>query len=403
MAVHHEISVVLSFSDTHKVIWTNPVQKDSSIAVLLDTSASMRGFENEMRMILSAFFCVSDVPRVNFPVPSGGTALVDSVDALLSRRVFEGLGGATNQPQFEKIVVITDGCDTASRGNIIEGVDKDGNFVFGTLPGLGSRRDATVASHFTHIGVEMVVIGIGNQVTDFLRVLDRAKRVRTGHILPGASAAQIIGVMGAVIDSDSSQSQSASMVVSDTVEPAPLDQAASVARDAAHVAFGDSFTVESTRAAIDAAIAAVLATEAKEDEKTCKIVRGLVAHLLWIGASSRQPVPGAIIGGKRSAVFDCASSIKTICNKTLSHLTQKEGLITSMSKASSVYTHTDTDSNSRAHLRTCNFQNASHYTVSQSLSSIVAGEVQKEPWCTPVDAIPVAGGCKRARTGACPL
>ena len=400
-SVRHHVNAVVSFNSQFKILWVNEEHSDDGAVVMLDTSSSMSGNETEMRLALSALFCVSDVPRseVAYPEPCGMTSLVDAVNALMNG-TFEHEGRRVDPPA--KVIVLTDGADTSSQDQIVERV-VDGAKVMRDIPLSAEERNAAVAAHMNHFGVEMMIVGIGNEVKHFLRALQRAPRVRTGLVLSGATAAQIAAtVAGTVRDRDDTLETMESVygtLVSDTVDPASAEEAAQVEEGAAQVLFGDAYTVDSAKAAVDAAIRAAVGDEEAfkdADGDNRKLVRGLVTHVLYVGASTKEPVPGAMVGSKRGAVVYADANVKAACNKTLSAL--KGSLIASMAKSSSEYEHTDADGT-----RKFSYKEASHYTVSPGLSALVAKEMQAKPWCTPLATMKSSpGGKKRPREEAAP-
>jgi len=397
-SVYHHVNAVVSFSHKREILWVNPDQKEGGFVVMLDTSASMAGNETEMRLALSALFCVSDVPRskIAYPEPCGMTSLVDAVNALMNG-TFEHEGRRVDPPA--KIIVVTDGADTSSQDQIIERVEGDDKVMRDIPTNSPAERNEAVATHMGHLGVEMMIIGIGNEVKHFLRALQRAPRVRTGLVLRGATAAQIAATVAGTVTPPEDPEAEGETLVSDAVDPASAEEAACVEEGAAQVVFGDSYTVDSAQDAVDAAIRAAVGDEEAfkdADGDNRKRVRGLVAHVLYVGASTKEPVPGAMVSGKRSAVVDADPNVKTACNKTLSAL--KGSLIASMAKSSSEYEHTDASGT-----RKFSYKDASHYTVSPGLSALVAKEMQAEPWCTPIAAMKSSpGGKKRAREEPAP-
>lgn len=226
--VRVELHSVVGFSDgrqTKKIYEnSNPPTKDGMV-VLIDASGSMRDFQGEMKLCASALKCITSTQgRWNLPEPSGCTALVDAVDAIVAMN----LDGVT------KIVVLTDGEDTSSKvTRLIKAFDVNGTPEFQDMPprphkwqawldsvkkmpynkyyalsdldkaalmqqytdytkASHDRRNEAVALHLSHIGVEIHITGIGKEVKDFVATCAKAgPNIYTAHVEKGASAESI--------------------------------------------------------------------------------------------------------------------------------------------------------------------------------------------------------------------
>lgn len=382
MLLHrHHVNCVVLFNHASSVAWTHPSQRPDGAVVLLDVSASMKAHRQHMRLVVSLLSCVSDVSREDlaYPTPSGTTALVDVVDRIVAGTLV-GVG------PFEKLVVVTDGVDTESKASsVVVRVDADGGRVLGPLPSAAhaQERNEAVANHLSHLGVQMMVVGIGSEVKEFLSALQRAPRsVRTGHVLADATPGQVVATVLGTIDPSSSDAPSVS---SDAVVPASEDLTRRVESGAAHVAFGDSYTVSTAQRAVDEAIRASVVDDVAfkdSDGRNHRIVRGLVSYVLFLGARAGCPIPGAIVGSKRGAIVRADAAVKVVCNKTLSKL--QGSLVSAMTKSTSTYRHVDDATGAEREHR---YRDASHYSVSPALSEAVAEAMQTDAsWCVPVDA-----------------
>lgn len=164
------------------------------VGMLLDASGSMCDLQNAIKLVLSASKCMSGTQgRFNAPTPGGGTAIVDSINALFEMGKMEGL---------DQIIVITDGDDTTSTAErILKCIDEaTGEPVYTTLPPRDrSERAAAVAAHLDALGIDMTIVGVDTEVKGFIAECAKAGRgLRTALIARNATAEDVGAVMTSV-------------------------------------------------------------------------------------------------------------------------------------------------------------------------------------------------------------
>jgi len=167
-----------------------PPKKDGIVA-LWDASASMDDKVDESRVAASALKCMFNVQQsFNLPQPSGTTALVDAVDAIINKK----LAGV------ESIFLVTDGEDTSSNtmNLIADIVDEEPKFVRLDSFGCTKQKADAVATHMNHKGINMFVVGIGNEVKHFIKALSNCERMSTAFLTKGASAEEVAAVVNEV-------------------------------------------------------------------------------------------------------------------------------------------------------------------------------------------------------------
>ena len=361
------------FSDYEELVWTSPSQRGDGAHVLVDTSASMCEFRDEARLVLSALCCMSNLPRdkVVFPVPGGGTALLDVVNRVV---------GATKERCA--VIVITDGCDTSSRATeVLRRVDALAEPTTVPLPGTRNRqqRDQAIATHIGLLNVDLFLMGIGNGVADFVTALRATtKNVRSGRVLPGATKEQIVALTRATFSREADPNRTEWS--SDSIEPASSGDTDLVCDTAVRLAFGDSFTVDTAREAVDQGIRGALTGQSAISSDAHRTLRGLVAHVLCTGAVTHAPVPGSLVASKH-AIVSVPPALRTLCNQTLSQLVRDRSVLVRMFKDS---TKDGSEERFKCH-------QATHYTVSSRLSGDVARALEESPWCIPVASMPQSG------------
>ena len=198
-----------------------------TMGLLIDASGSMKNKQTEVKNLLSAVKCMANKQGAfNAPVPEHSTRLVDSVNALL-----------LEPSRLKKVVVITDGHDNDSvTKRLIRSIAEDGTREMIDMPTYPCHNFATwladhresgeryspedfnalsqveqqelllehrrlrkegheaknkaVADHLDALGVQMAVVGVGQEVAPFIMELAKPGRgVRTALIADGASAA----------------------------------------------------------------------------------------------------------------------------------------------------------------------------------------------------------------------
>ena len=207
-----------------------------AMGLLIDASDSMKTKQTEVKCLLSAVKCMTNkTDAFNAPVPQFGTRLVDSVNALV-----------LEPSNVKKLVVITDGHDTNSvTKRLIRSIAENGEREMVDMPTYPRRNFAkwlerdrdgerysvaefaalsqveqqalalehrqlrregqearlkAVADHIDALGVQMTIVGVGNEVAPFIAELAKPGRgVRTALIAHGASAETVGAVVTAVV------------------------------------------------------------------------------------------------------------------------------------------------------------------------------------------------------------
>ena len=385
---------VVAFSHELKVLWTNPESppEDANIGVLLvDVSGSMESHKNEARVAVSAVCCTSNLKAPDFkvPTPGGGTALVDTANAVMDAGRRKELG--IDVERVDRLVVLTDGrdlhstCDEVYEKLEVDQDDGSRRPVMCALPPVRDQeeRDAAVAAHLSLLGVDLLVVGIGAEVKHFLHKLQTAKaptktRIQTTFVQRDTQPLQIAASVVAMLTSD--QTEIVAHEHRGGPGPASEDEALEkVVGDAPNVQFGDLLTPAAAKELVDAAILSATAGDplfATIESDNWRAVRGCVALFLWMAAGKPEPFPGALIGGKKSSVVDTNATVKETCNKTLSRL--QNSLLEKMVAASSQHTL-----EVGGKTTTKRFSAAAHYRVAACLDRDTAKAVANDAsWCT---------------------
>lgn len=164
------------------------------VGILLDASGSMSSLQDPVKLVLSAAKCMSSTQgRFNAPPPSGGTAIVDSVDTLW---------GMDKMEDLDQVIIITDGYDTVSTAErILKCIDEaTGDPVYTTLPEHNEQeRAAAVAAHLDALGIDMTIVGVNTEVKGFIAECAKPGRgLRTALIMRDATPEDVGAVMTSV-------------------------------------------------------------------------------------------------------------------------------------------------------------------------------------------------------------
>lgn len=198
---------VWSFNHTFERLFHNPQGGD--VIVLLDSSGSMQKCQKEMKLVVSALKCMTNTMGVwHLPPASGATALVDTVNALMKKTGEGGMG------RVDRIIVVTDGEDTASAATqVIGDFLTDGKPGWVQLPpwryeesasrvdvaAQRERRREAIALHLDKIGVEAAIIGVGEEVKHFISACAKeGSGLKTAHIEIGASPDDVGAIVSTV-------------------------------------------------------------------------------------------------------------------------------------------------------------------------------------------------------------
>lgn len=284
--------------------------------VVVDRSVSMEDYEAEFKLVLSmltrGLAGLEQVPAV--PTPTGATNLIGKVKQLVE----------SGELGEQELVIVSDGMDNHHDINEFQvGVTDAGEPVivkvdyesYDSTEAYMKARQEAILKYLTFIGAKVHLIGIGSEVKELLAMAGR-HRMRAAHIPQRATAAEVVAVVDAAVNSEPDaplsredfasteefEAEAERRVV--TIErigcrPADADERVqAVERTAAMVHVGgDRFTEESFKEAFAAAEAAAPIAEYAK-----KYTRGVV---LWLMSESldKGHIPGASVGGKMAKVF----------------------------------------------------------------------------------------------------
>jgi hypothetical protein len=225
------LAAVYIFDTKFKCIYTHPEGKGDTV-IIIDKSGSMGDLQDVMRLIVSAIKCMAPESRGLWDVPAagGGTALVDTFDEILDKHIREG-----GLPADERlrVMVVTDGYDNSSKCKELRFEEEQGgDMVVSSRPippmpttddkdafqaeweydggKNGSWEDAwklkvaemvaarcsAVADHIAASGAELIVLGVGSEVKDFINACNKTNRFITTALLDrSASDADVAAVV----------------------------------------------------------------------------------------------------------------------------------------------------------------------------------------------------------------
>jgi hypothetical protein len=214
--VNIKLHSVWSFNKTHSCLYSNPALTDADddlAVVILDSSGSMQSKQAQMKLIVSAMKCMTNTIGLwNLPEPKGPTALVTTVNEVMAMKI----------PRVKRIIIVSDGDDNKSgHQKVISRVLDDGSPVFCDLPYMSevdARRDA-VATHFTNLGIEMFVVGVGTEVKDFVnKCAQKGGGVNTAYIETTATADDVAAIMTTVVKRASRSNQTVTTVTASNAD-----------------------------------------------------------------------------------------------------------------------------------------------------------------------------------------
>ena len=225
------LAAVYIFDTKFKCIYTHPEGKGDTV-IIIDKSGSMGDLQDVMRLVVSAIKCMAPESRGLWDVPAsgGGTALVDSFDEIVEKHIREG-----ELPADERlrVMVVTDGYDNSSKSTHLRFEEEQGgDMVVSSRPippmpttddkdafqaewehdggKNGSWEDAwklkvaemvaarcsAVADHIATWGAELIVLGVGSEVKDFINACNKTNRFITTALLDrSASDADVAAVV----------------------------------------------------------------------------------------------------------------------------------------------------------------------------------------------------------------
>lgn len=319
MPIMH-LNAVLPFTDDIGLpaCYEAPRDKLSKTGKLLiiDRSGSMQANEAEFKLTLSmvtrGLAGLDHIPAV--PSPSGGTNLIGKVKQLVE----------SGELGEQEVIIITDGLDNAHDINEFQvGINDAGEPAivkvdyesYDSTEAYMKARQEAILKYLAFVGARVHLIGIGSEVKALLAMAGR-HRMRATHIPQRATAAEVVAVVDAAVNSEPDaplsredfesteefEAEAERRVVTIArigCRPAPRDaRVQAVERTAAMVHVGENrFDEESFKEAFAAAEAAARIAECAK-----KYTRGVV---LWLMRESldKGHIPGAAIGSRMSKVF----------------------------------------------------------------------------------------------------
>ena len=227
-----DLAAVYVFDLNFKCIYTHPEGKGTTV-IIIDKSGSMGELQGVMRLTVSAIKCMAPESRGlwDVPAPGGGTALVDSFDAIVEKHIRE----SQLPPEARlRVMVVTDGYDNSSKSTHLRFEEEQGgDMVVSTRPipklpttddkdafqaewefdggknggwedawklkyaEMVAVRNAAVADHIAASGAELIVLGVGtSEVKDFINACNKTnKYITTAVIEREATDADVAAVV----------------------------------------------------------------------------------------------------------------------------------------------------------------------------------------------------------------
>jgi hypothetical protein len=335
---------IFNHRDDHAPLYVAPADKwtDDGQSVWVDVSSSMELLLGELKAALSAYKVMSNIgASLVLPKPDGATNLFGNIAK------FVRSGQLGNQ----QLVILTDGVDNnhditsfpvgldATGAAVHKQVQRD---MFDSFADYMNARQEAILEYLESIGAKVHIIGIGNEVTNLLRLASQ-RRMVAAHIPQGSNNAQVANVLQATLLApdrarlDRSNFATAEMhaaageariVTIDNladVEPS-LDVVDAAQREVARVVVGeDAMTIDEFKSIFEQAEEAANLQEAAK-----RYTRAVVLWLLNLAADhENEPMPGAAIGSKLSKVFQAPEGCETFwpVNQLLAKLRER-GLLT---------------------------------------------------------------------------
>lgn len=228
-----DLAAVYVFDMKFKCVYTHPEGKGDTV-IIIDKSGSMNDLQDVMRLTVSAIKCMAPESRGLWDVPAsgGGTALVDSFDAIVEKHTREVQAAGTDARL--RVMVVTDGYDNSSKAAHLRAwTNADGEELLSSRPfpplpttddkdkfeaeweqddeyvvegwedawnaklaEMVAERNAAVAEHIAASGAELIVLGVGSEVKDFINACTKTNRYITTALLDRtASDADVAAVV----------------------------------------------------------------------------------------------------------------------------------------------------------------------------------------------------------------
>ena len=238
-----DLAAVYVFDTAYTCVYRHPEGKGKTV-ILIDKSGSMDNLQGVMRLTVSAIKCMAPESRGLWDVPAPGkcTALVDSFDAIVEKHAREVQAMGTDARL--RVMVVTDGFDNASKCKDLRAEEAQGGDVvavtrpFPPLPTTDDKdtfeaeydealfggnagwedawnakmaemvaaRCSAVAEHIAVSGAELIVLGVGSEVKDFINACTKTQRYITTALLDStASDAEVAAVVSTSVRTSRAQ------------------------------------------------------------------------------------------------------------------------------------------------------------------------------------------------------
>jgi hypothetical protein len=377
----------LDFNAGEVFLWTNPEQKPGGVNLATDVSLSMKERLSELKLIRSMFFAVFNV-QDRHPIKIGGqTSIADAV-----KKLSELMG-----PE-EKLVVVTDGDDTASTSWKFENPEP--------IPHAPSNEDylnlkrASLLDYIEQTSnAEIFLVGVGKEVKDFLAVATRpGRRMQVAHIPDGADATAVATVLKTGINAPKRVADAPYELISidapaTSLVEATEEEVAVVSNGAGKLSVdGFVMSADQLKKLIEDAEEAI-----NSQDVDLKYARGC---LLWFFSQIlkvNKPLPGALLGAKYNHVFsDPAANGK----KTNLHVHLNK--MCSRLNKSALVQHSKTAISIEVEGARFNYTDVCGYTLVKLDQSVLDAAMADAEWSAPQSSLVRAAprGTKREREPA---
>jgi len=351
--------------------------------LIVDRSGSMKTFEREFAVAMSMIKALAGLDRdITVPEPYGTTNLIGKIKSIVE----------SGNLKEQELIVITDGQDNEHDIDEIQiGVDANGNAVYVKLDEsrgyetyMKERQDA-ILKYLEFLGCHVHLIGIGNEVKNLLKMA-APRRMTVAHINTGAKSDEIANVVNAAIRvtrsnvvTTSSEAEAQARIINagnlEGIDPLSKEDVSMIEEESKRIhVTNDVLTIENFKVIFEEAEANILAGSTSEDAK--RYTRSAVLFLMNL-SMTKGAIPGAVIGGKHSKIFEPPPGVSQWpVNQLLSEL-KKQKLLTSSryEKVQFVY-----DNKSR------NFNKVECYEAAVSVRPLIP-DLLVDNWVMPADQL----------------
>lgn len=292
-----------AFNDVVTNVRINAKSEADGLHVLYDVSDSMRKFKTPVRLSVSALSAVTGLKSTDLPLPppSKHTNLVGALEEVSS-----------TVPPGATLLVVTDGDDTHfDTTEIPTSLDANGERVYTKLTrwpssqeDITARREAVLDFMSNVIQCDVHLLGIGEEVKDFIRMASKKKKLKVAHVNTYATPRQMVSTMHVTLEPAVTTGDTGVITV-ETPRVKEFSEGLddrfmnAIVQGAGDVTIEGQDDVASLKLKFERAEEAV---QFPESEK--HYTRGVVLWFMKQMLSSGGPLPGALIGGSRRHVFD---------------------------------------------------------------------------------------------------